>query len=131
MPPQDSNQNEDTTTHILIVDDEEIIRDLTSEMLNSVGYSVLTAANGQEAIDVYLNSQVPIKLVITDVKMPVMDGITAIEKLKEINPNLKFMVVSGLLEEDKIKRLEHLQVDKIIEKPFVAEAYLESVAQLL
>jgi len=71
---------------ILVADDEMAIRLLYSEELKEEGYEVYTAANGREALDIIEN--VPLDLVILDIKMPEMDGIEALRQIKEKKPNL-------------------------------------------
>ncbi len=80
---------------ILVVDDEEIVRDLTLEILSAYGYNVLLAQDGLEAIHVYKAFEHTIDLVLLDMIMPRMGGKEAYEKLKEINPDIKVLFRSG------------------------------------
>jgi len=80
---------------ILVVDDEEIVRDLTLEVLSAHGYNVLLAQDGLEAIHVYKAFGHNIDLVLLDIIMPRMGGKEACEKLKEINPDIKVLFCSG------------------------------------
>lgn len=115
---------------VLVVDDEEAIRTLSAELLSDAGYDVVTAENGKQAIEMYQNSGKQIEVVVTDMLMPVMDGLTTIKNLKEINPNLKFIVVSGILSEDKLSQLIKHGVNKIIHKPFIADEYLKTIGEM-
>jgi len=75
---------------ILVADDEMSIRLLYSEELKEEGYEVYTAANGREALDIV--AQVPLDLVILDIKMPEMDGIEALRQIKEKQPELPVLL---------------------------------------
>jgi len=80
---------------ILLVDDEEAIRDLGKEVLTSVGYKVLTASTGRDALDTYAKAQDEISLVILDLIMPDMGGKQCFAELLKINPALKVLIASG------------------------------------
>src|SRR5438132_302152 len=80
---------------ILLVEDEEVVRKLACEILQTYGYSVLTAANGSEGLRLGREFEGPIDLVITDVIMPLMSGREMAEKLRNIRPNLGVIFMSG------------------------------------
>lgn len=84
------------TETILLVDDEVAIRDLGKEVLTAVGYRVITAGTGREALDIYTKAQDEISLVILDLIMPEMGGKQCLEELLKINPTLKILIASGL-----------------------------------
>ncbi len=86
-------QRKKNEIRVLVVDDEPGMRDLLSYELGSQGYQVVTANDGMEAISV-VRSQ-PIDLVISDIKMPRMDGVTALEEIKKINPNIEVIMATG------------------------------------
>jgi PAS domain S-box-containing protein len=81
---------------ILVVDDESPILELTRDVLLAHGYRVLTAGDGSEAVALYASSPEPIAAVITDMRMPVMDGPATIRALRRINPDVKVVTSSGL-----------------------------------
>ena len=83
------------TETILLVDDEKSIRDLGKEVLTSVGYKVLTASTGREALDMYTKAQEEISLVILDLIMPEMGGKQCLEELLKIDPAVKILIASG------------------------------------
>lgn len=83
------------TETILLVDDEKAIRDLGNEILTSVGYEVLIASTGREALDMYTKAQDEISLVILDLIMPEMGGKQCLEELLKIYPKLKVLIASG------------------------------------
>jgi len=78
---------------LLLIDDEEGIRKVLSISLKSDGYDVATAANGQQGIDLFQKEFFPI--VLTDIKMPGMDGIEVLRRIKEINPEVEVIVITG------------------------------------
>lgn len=83
-------------TAILIVDDEPSICKMSETLLKSYGYRVLTARNGIEAIALFTENKDKIDVILMDLLMPSMDGTSAIEELKKINPQVKIVVTSGL-----------------------------------
>jgi PAS domain S-box-containing protein len=85
---------------ILLVDDEEMIRDLGRATLESAGYRVLLAADGGQAVDVYLREQQRIDLVILDLTMPQLSGRDTLRRLLAINPNARILLSSGFSAED-------------------------------
>jgi CheY-like chemotaxis protein len=80
---------------VLIVDDDSSIRKLVAALLRSRGLSSLEAQNGLEAVQLYGSYHSDIVLVITDAQMPVMDGIEAIDRMRELSPGLRVILVSG------------------------------------
>src|SRR6266545_8036628 len=83
---------------VLVVDDEAIIRDLCSKALK--GYRVLQAANGEEALTIFQKGEIDV--ILTDVMMPRMGGIELLKRLKEIEPTMVVIVMTGFAEKDII-----------------------------
>src|SRR5581483_6938487 len=73
---------------IFIVDDEESIREITSATLEAYGYKVITANDGLEAVAIYAKNRQTIRVVLTDIMMPQMDGLAMIRALQRINPDV-------------------------------------------
>ncbi|KPQ44324.1 MAG: sensory transduction histidine kinase [Candidatus Methanoperedens nitroreducens] len=115
---------------ILIVDDEAQIRDITSSVLQTNGYRVLTANNGLEAIALYEQNREEIKIVLMDMMMPVMDGLASIQELRKINPQLKIIAASGLTEKDKLTKAAGT-VNAFLPKPYTAEKLLRTIHEVL
>jgi CheY-like chemotaxis protein len=104
---------------ILVVDDEEFIRNLATDILHELGYKVLHAANGQEAIDVYTLRKDEIDLVILDLIMPKMGGAEAFQKLKGIDPGVQVLISSGYgLEEKTGEMINEEGIVGFIQKPY-------------
>lgn len=116
---------------ILIVDDEEAIRKITRWTLEKYGYRVLTAANGEEALNLYAENQDEIAVVLTDMMMPVMDGGSTVRALLEINPQQKIIAASGLLEIHGTQTEKLEGVSLYLSKPFTAEKLLQALTCLL
>lgn len=103
---------------ILIVDDEEVLRDVVSDMLSSLGYSVLTCADGVEAIELYKKQHSEIGLVLLDIIMPRMDGYNCFRELKKINPNTAVIVTSGFTRDKTASKMIEDGAVSFIQKPF-------------
>ena len=116
---------------ILLVEDEEGLRALNARGLASRGYTVLEAGNGVEAIDVLEKSGKPVDLVVSDVVMPEMDGPTLARELRNRNPSLKIIFVSGYAEDAFQKHLpEHGQY-AFLPKPFTLKQLVAAVKETL
>ncbi len=118
---------------ILVVDDEEQIREMIAQMLDRQGYRVIEAADGIDATAVFAHRAAEIKLVISDLHMPNLDGAKFGRALRRINPASRLLVVSGLasgLGNREDYRPEEF-ADALLMKPFKADVLLELVHELL
>jgi CheY-like chemotaxis protein len=100
---------------ILIADDEPEILKLLETVLKDLGYSVISAANGIEAVDYAADD---IRLIFLDMIMPEMDGVAALRAIRQKLPDVKVLVSSGYTSPDKAPILESLGIHGFIEKPF-------------
>jgi PAS domain S-box-containing protein len=116
---------------ILLVDDEPAIRQIAKGTLETYGYRVLTAGDGEEAEEVYRAHMNEVVLVITDMMMPVRDGKETIRVLKKINPRLKIVVTSGLVSTEKEDDGWHKHTQAFLAKPFTAEKLLNTLRDVL
>ena len=118
---------------ILVVDDERHIRDMTFTMLTRSRYRVLLAADGAEAAVIFAQRAAEIKLVITDLQMPNLDGATLSRALRRINPAIKVLAISGMATsvpgrpDPKIEEFS----DAFLPKPFKPETLRAKVHELL
>jgi CheY-like chemotaxis protein len=103
---------------ILLVDDEEGPIMVEELMLKELGYMVLTARSGKDAIELYEANRDALALVALDMIMPEMSGKETYERLKEINPNVKVLLVSGYSLNKQIEELISLGCNGFIQKPF-------------
>ncbi len=115
---------------ILVVDDEEQIRTMTSELLEMEGYKTVTAINGSDAIQVYSRHEKEIRLIVIDMMMPIMDGITCIAAIRKKNATLPFIAVSGLMDNEKIAKLTELGVTTAYSKPYSVQKLLQSIEEM-
>ncbi|MBW2019949.1 MAG: PAS domain S-box protein [Deltaproteobacteria bacterium] len=106
------------TETILLADDEEIILKVGRELLEAMGYRVLTVRDGKEAIEVYRKNWDDIDIVILDMVMPNMDGGEAYDHLKEINPNIKVVLSSGFSIDGEASEILARGCNGFIQKPF-------------
>lgn len=93
------------TETILIVDDQETVWDFLIEALQKLGYSVLLAENGLDAVEIYENNPGQIDLVLLDMIMPKQGGHTTFHKLKEIDPNVSVLLSSGFVSMEDVDDL--------------------------
>jgi CheY-like chemotaxis protein len=116
---------------VLLVDDEEMVLDVGKELLNHLGYEVLLAENGQEALELYKKNQDEIDLVLLDMVMPVMGGGEAFDRMKEINTNVKVLLSSGYSLEGEAKEILKRGCDAFIQKPFKMEQLSQKLRGIL
>lgn len=116
---------------ILIVDDEEFITLLASQVLAEDGYRVLTAKNGFIALDLYRKLKEQIDLVILDFVMPVMDGADVFAEMQELNPKVPVVLSSGFAEQDRLRGMLARGLRGFIPKPYTQQKLLEQVRQTL
>lgn len=116
---------------ILVVDDEAPVRNVTRQTLEAFGYRVKTAADGAEAVAVYAASKDEISLMLTDMMMPVLDGLGTIQVIRKMNPNLPIIAASGLEANGKTARLAGEGVKFFLSKPYSADVLLKTIRQAL
>lgn len=120
---------------ILVVDDEEYIRDVVRETLVRHGYAVEIATDGADATAQFARSKGSVRLVITDLDMPVMDGMALLHVLRRMSPGLRVIVSSGVASGGNLDRrkaeLLTQGVDRILVKPYAADELLRAVHEVL
>jgi two-component system, cell cycle sensor histidine kinase and response regulator CckA len=115
---------------VLVVDDEESIREVTRGTLQAFGYSVLTANDGTEAVVIFAQNKEQIKVVLTDMMMPYMDGAATIRALRKIDPQVRIIASSGLTDTKNFESSD-LKVKAFLVKPYSAEKLLTTIAEIL
>lgn len=112
---------------ILVAEDEDIMRDLLIEMLDTGGYQVISVETGKAAIDTYQQRQAEIDLVIINMGMPELDGRAIFRKLKEINPDVKVLVASGFNQDSQTQEILSEGVLGFIQKPYGVSDLLDKI----
>lgn len=116
---------------ILLVDDNELVLQTGEDVLESLGYSVIKAVNGEEAIDIYKQRQSEIALLILDIVMPKLSGIETLRAIHKLNPSIKAMFATGYDRDSAIKESEFAKSVRVIGKPFRVEEISRAVRELL
>jgi CheY-like chemotaxis protein len=119
------------TETILLVDDEDIVRALTRQILEGGGYEIIEARNGIEALSVFEKPGCKIDLMITDVEMPQMGGRELAKRLATKHPSTRILFTTGYLDDETIRSDEQEFGTNFIEKPFTPESLTQKVRELL
>jgi CheY-like chemotaxis protein len=117
--------------HILVVDDEELVRSLLTEMLRGSGYRVTTCADGVEAVDLYRQSWQGIDLVILDMVMPRLGGAETFAALRAVSPSVRVLLSSGYSLGGEAQALLDQGVRGFVQKPFRAADLLRQIGEIL
>lgn len=129
--PQEENVDLGGNETVLIVDDENIVREIGAEILSSHGYATLLAESGEEAVQIYAANTNKIDIVIMDLNMPGMGGFNSIRKLKALDPNVCILVASGYIPTESVKQATELGADGFISKPFQVMSLLNKIQKTL
>lgn len=113
------------TLDILVVDDEELILSLVKEILKSRGHTVRIAISGQKALEAL--AERPTELVITDIRMPGMDGFDLGMRIRQSNPNVRIALITGYFSEHSQGSADEIGIEEIVKKPFKSFELLEMV----
>jgi two-component system, cell cycle sensor histidine kinase and response regulator CckA len=116
---------------ILVVDDEKINTEIMQEWLDILGYKVLTAQNGQDAVDIYRLRSKEIHLVILDMIMPGMSGGEVFDVMKEINPDVRVILSSGYSIEGRAHEILKRGIKAFIQKPFRIDSLAQKIREVL
>ena len=119
------------TETILLVEDEELVRNLSREILETCGYTVIEARDGLEALECCDKGDCKIDLLMTDIVMPRMGGRELAEKLTEKLPNLKILFTSGYADNEMVRRDIIETSTNFIQKPFTLDALAHKVREVL
>ncbi len=116
---------------ILIVDDEPLIQQVIQTTLETYNYRTLLASDGFEAIALYVEHAQQISTVLMDIMMPSMDGLTAIARLQELNPQVKVIATSGLATNSQLAEKVGPCVKAFLPKPYTAKELLDTLQEVL
>jgi len=114
-----------------VVDDEASIREATQAVLEAYGYSVLSAADGSEAVALYAQHRGKIAAVLTDMDMPIMDGLATIKALQKMDPSVKTIAISGMDSDRVLAEVAIGSAKAFLQKPFTAEKLLRTLRKAL
>lgn len=119
------------TETILLIDDEDMIIDVGKQFLETLGYNVLIAKSGKEAIEIYKANKEQIDIVILDMIMPDMGGSETYDKLKKINVGIKVLLSSGYSVEGEATEILNRGCNGFIQKPFNMKQVSQSIRKIL
>jgi two-component system cell cycle sensor histidine kinase/response regulator CckA len=124
-PPRGAGQT------VLVVEDEEMLLDLLETLLEEQGYRVLTAHDGQEAVDVYRQFRDGISIVLSDMGLPKLGGWEVFRQIKEMNPNVRCILASGYFDPDlRVQMVNEGAVD-FVQKPYVPNVILARIGEAI
>ena len=116
---------------ILLVDDDDHVRDLGERILKRAGYEVLTAGNGKEALQLYKREGGAIALVILDLVMPEMGGKECLDELLKIDPEAKVIISTGASGDDDLVEVVKCDAKGLVNKPYEISQLLHAVQAAL
>jgi len=116
---------------ILLVDDEDIVLSTGKRVLKALGYKVLLARSGKEAIELYKANKDEIDMVLLDMIMPEMGGGETYDQMKEANPNIKVLLLSGYNIDAEATAILDRGCDAFIQKPFGMRDLSQKIRELL
>lgn len=116
---------------VLLVDDEEIVVGVGRQMIERLGYLVLTANNGAEAVDIYRDNQNTISLVVLDMIMPGLEASEIYDRLRALNPAVKVLLSSGYGLDQKAKGILERGCSGFIQKPFNMKILKDKIEEIV
>ncbi|PRQ03382.1 Wide host range VirA protein [Enhygromyxa salina] len=116
--------------HVLIVDDEQMVRELAGEVLEGAGHRVLLASDGDDGLAVFEAHEPNIDLVILDRTMPGLDGLELLAEMRRRRPDIPAIISSGYAEDDGSRRLQALGIDAVLQKPWAPRDLVQLVSEL-
>ena len=119
------------TESILIIEDEEMLRELLKACLVSKGYTVLTAEDGVRGVEVYEEHQKTIAVVLSDMGLPLLNGQDVFNRIRKINPEAKVIIASGDLEPETKARMYRAGLKGFIQKPYLNDEVLQKIREVI
>ncbi|MFA7404093.1 MAG: transporter substrate-binding domain-containing protein [Pelobacteraceae bacterium] len=116
---------------ILVIDDEEMVRSVSSSMLEELGFSTVAASSGEEALALFRKSGNSFDVVLLDQVMPGMDGVTVFKELRHIRPDIKVLLASGFSQQEVSERFKGLGLNGFIPKPYTLANLTKELAHVL
>jgi CheY-like chemotaxis protein len=119
------------TETILLVEDEETLRELVKASLVSKGYTVLTAGDGMEGLEIYQSRQEEIAIVLCDVGLPLLSGPDMFTRIREINPEAKVILASGFIDAETKAEMFKAGLNEFIQKPYLNDIVLLKIREVI
>ncbi len=116
---------------LLVVDDERKVLNMAAKVLSKLGYRVIEAAGGKEAVKIYRKNKGKIDLIILDMIMPEMGGREVYQKIKTINPQVKVLITSGYSIDDEVKQILQQNGARFVAKPFSMKDLYQAISKIL
>ena len=116
---------------ILIIDDEEIIQNILTEVLGLMGFNTISAGSGVEGIDIFKKNKDKIELILLDMFMPGKSGLDTSRELSSVDPNIKIIFMSGFPDEDGLLNVENQDQNSFLKKPFSIEELSLKVQKMI
>ena len=115
---------------IMIVDDEEVIRNMVNVFLKSYGYEVILASNGMEAIEKIQQTGVEVSLVFLDMMLPGITGMEVFKRLRQTNPKIKAILTSGYTQDILEEELDE-STTSFLQKPFRINELIQKIEEMI
>jgi CheY-like chemotaxis protein len=116
---------------VLLVDDEEMIRDVAASMLEKIGYRVIVSSSGEEAVDVVTGSGESIQIVVLDMIMPGMDGGETFDRIRALQPRIPVLLSSGYTIDGQATEILNRGCNGFIQKPFNLSELSTKIREIL
>ncbi|MEI7816575.1 MAG: PAS domain S-box protein, partial [Desulfuromonadales bacterium] len=116
---------------VLVVDDEDMVRDVSTSMFDELGFETLVAASGEEALGIFRKESNCIDVVLLDQVMPNMDGVTVFKELRKVQPGIKVLLASGFSQQEVSERFKGLGLTGFIQKPYTLESLTTELKRIL
>ena len=130
-PNPSSNQRATSRGTILVVEDEQLMLRLLKRTFSQQGYEVLTAADGEEAIEVYRSHKEEIDVVLLDIGLPKISGANVFLKMKEEKPDVRVVIASGYLEPQVKVEMLRAGVKHFFSKPYIFQEIIDAFESLI
>lgn len=127
----DKPQNQNENFAILVIDDEEPVREAVKDILELVEIEVFQAADGRSGIELYQQFREKINLILLDLSMPGISGEETFYELRGINPDIRVLLSSGYNESEVSSRLVGKNITGFIQKPYTLDTLIKTIQQYL
>ncbi|MBP7460421.1 MAG: response regulator [Candidatus Delongbacteria bacterium] len=124
-------QNLEAMGTILMIDDEEDVRNVVVQMLEHIGYDVLQAQDGQAGISLFDQHRSMINLVILDMNMPVMSGSETFKRIREIDPMIRVIIASGFVHDERTEDMMKYGRCRFLQKPYTMDDLIRIIYQVM